>query len=471
MKIQNYILHRIAFPLAVFSAVLFSANGQESSNAPDLDGDGIPNIVDPDIDNDGLPNVMDPNVDGGIAQTGPFAGKYIGDRLDNDNPAENDIDGDDLADDSLGEIDVDGDSEKDDSDFEKDIDGDGRDDDLATELDIDGDGRNDDAIDEDDIDGDGLDDDDDLNEDDIDGDGLKDDEDDDIDGDDRPNSSEFETDTDGDGLSNDDPSENNIDGDNLDNRHDSDDDNDGEFDEDDSDHHPDDDEIEIEIGLSRQGPAPSDSEVKVKIQRMAFGDTEFEIEGNDLPVGNYDIVIDGISRGVLPIIQDGNDTEGEVDFETFPDKAEEQLLDFEVIGLPIEIRLDGVVYFSGIVPTPPDAPMGGGGNPGTNGPVNGGLSPESITGLSWILNDGGTPERLDFLTELTGQEVDLVETEVDNFSYTYQKDSDSSATLVVTLEDDKWDSYFLDFANGTFVRQEFKEGALDDTDSGTFTQS
>jgi len=468
MKTQNNLLKRVAFPLAVFSTSAFTTLAVDGPSAPDLDGDGIPNIVDPDIDNDGLPNGFDPNVDGGIALFGPYKGQYIGDHLNNDNPAETDIDGDTQKDDSLGEIDIDGDSLNDNDDLEKDIDGDGRDDDFPSELDIDGDGKNDDDLDEDDIDGDGLDDNDDLNEDDIDGDGLKDDEDDDIDGDDRLNSSEFETDTDGDGLSNDDPLDTNDDGDNLEDRFDSDDDNDGEPDEDDIDHRPEDDEIEVEIELSRQSAAPSGSEVKVKIQRMAFGDTEFEIEAEDLPVGNYDIVIDGVVRGVLPVVQDGNDTEGEVEFETFPDKPDEMLLDFDVIGLPIEIRLNNVVYFSGTVPTPPDGPTGGGGNGGSNGPVNNGITLDGIEGLSWVFNDGGTPERLDFLTASSGQEVDLAENDIDSFSYTYQKVNDRFATIVVTFDAEKQDAYSLDFSNGTFIRQEFKEGGLDDTDSGTF---
>ena len=206
--------------------------------------------------------------------------------------------------------------------------------------------------------------------------------------------------------------------------------------------------------------------------------SEFEIDAKDLLVGNYDIVIDGIVRGTLPVFQDGNDTEGEVEFETFPDKAEELLLDFDVIGLPIEISLNRVVYFSGTVPTPPDAPTGddgdGGddnGTPGPNDPVNNGLSPDSIDSLSWTLNDGGTLERLDFLSSIAGQEVDLDSNDIDSFSYTYQKDSDPTATLIATFDTDKWDEYTLDFSNGAFVRREFKDGAVDDTDSGTFIQN
>ena len=72
----------------------------------DIDGDGIPNIVDPDVDNDGIPNALDRNVDGGIAKFGPMRGRWVGDRLSNDSTAEKDIDGDGLLDDSLAELEI-----------------------------------------------------------------------------------------------------------------------------------------------------------------------------------------------------------------------------------------------------------------------------------------------------------------------------------------------------------------------------
>ncbi|MCP5560081.1 MAG: hypothetical protein H7A55_20225 [Verrucomicrobiaceae bacterium] len=121
----------------------------------DLDQDGIPNISDPDVDNDGLPNGTDPNVDGGLCVSGPLAGRYIGDRLNNDHRSERDIDGDGLADGSLIENDIDGDGLKNDDVLEDDIDGDGKSDDAADELNIDGDAYNDDSRSERDIDGDG----------------------------------------------------------------------------------------------------------------------------------------------------------------------------------------------------------------------------------------------------------------------------------------------------------------------------
>jgi hypothetical protein len=111
----------------------------QTPNRADLDRDGIPNITDPDIDNDGIPNGKDRNIDGGTARSGPLRGKYIGDSLPNNNPAELDMDADGLADNAANENDIDGDGMTDsDGKGELDIDGDG----VSNGLDgdVDGDG-------------------------------------------------------------------------------------------------------------------------------------------------------------------------------------------------------------------------------------------------------------------------------------------------------------------------------------------
>lgn len=341
-----------ALPLATLAVLAALTGTPARAAAPDLDGDGIPNVVDPDIDNDGIPNALDKNIDGGVAKTGPHAGKYIGDRLDNDNPAEKDIDDDGLPDDSLGEKDTDGDGKLDDEGLETDIDGDRRADDSSTEMDIDGDGRDDDAPDEDDIDGDSLDDDD-HGEDDIDGDDRSDDDDDDIDGDNRRNADGLEDDTDGDGRRDEDADEDNDDGDSRGDRDDDDDDNDGRHDEDDTDHRHEDDELEVEASLTAQPAAPDDSRSRVKIQRMATGKIELEIDARDLPEGDYEVVVNDVVLGALKMIADDDRTEGEQEFETNPNDDDELPLPFDPAGLPVSLRRGGVVYFAGTVPTTP----------------------------------------------------------------------------------------------------------------------
>ncbi len=337
--------------------------------APDLDGDGIPNIVDPDIDNDGIPNALDRNVDGGVCRTGPHAGRYIGDHLDNDSPAERDIDDDGQDDDSLADRDIDGDGRSDDSPLELDIDGDRRNDDSAAERDIDGDGRLDEDMEDDDIDGDGFADDDDS-EMDIDGDSSSDDDDGDIDGDDRLNGDNDEMDTDGDGRDDSANDEDNDDGDSRGDRSDEDDDNDGTDDNNDSDHHPEDDELEVEISLNREAAAPSDGRCRVKIQRMATGKVELELDGRRFPSGAYDVTVDGTVIGQL-LMNNEDEPEGEQEWETNANDEDELPLTIDVIGKPITVSRGGVVFFSGTVPEPPD----GTGNPPVVTPGSGDLIP------------------------------------------------------------------------------------------------
>lgn len=325
----------------------------------DLDGDGIPNVVDLDIDGDGLVNTIDDNMDGGIAREGPYAGRYIGDHVDDDSPAEDDMDDDGLDDDSLGETDIDGDTRDDNDSNELDIDGDDRKDDDDSETDIDSDGRldndgGDGLLQDDDIDGDGLADDD-INEDDIDGDEMSDSNDDDIDGDSLGNSTDIDDDTDGDGTPN--AEDDDTDGDSINDRDDSDDDNDGNTDEDDNDHIGDDDETEVSVSLTANPAAPAGSSVLAEYQKLAGGKVSLEIDAEELLVGSYNVNVNGTVLGPLVVTVDDDGTQGHADFETNPNSDGELPLPFDPAGLSIVIERGGVVYFSGTVPS---APGGGG---------------------------------------------------------------------------------------------------------------
>jgi hypothetical protein len=211
-------------------------------------------------------------------------------------------------------------------------------------------------------------------EDDIDGDSVNDLNDDDIDGDHRGNSADLDDDTDGDGRANPDDRDD-SDGDNLANRDDDDDDNDGDTDEDDADHHGEDDEIEIQTALSPTVHAPNGSRSRVKLQRMATGKIEMVLDGRDIGPGVYDVILDGQVIGQLEMQGDEEESEGEVEFETNANGDDEFNLTVDPIGLPIELAKDGLVYFTGVVPTPPDAPTGGGEDEGDDD--NGGG--ESVT--------------------------------------------------------------------------------------------
>lgn len=121
----------------------------------------------------------------------------------------------------------------------------------------------------------------------------------------------------------------------------------------------------------------------------------------------------------------------------------------------------------------------GGGNGGTPGGTNTvpAEPPAALKGLAYAFLSGATPERLEFLTDTAGIELeDKPRPDEDEpnkpFSYTYTFTTPTNATLVVNLPDNRRDEYDLTFtqgAQGTFVRREFRGDLLTDTDTGAFS--
>jgi len=95
-------------------------------------------------------------------------------------------------------------------------------------------------------------------------------------------------------------------------------------------------------------------------------------------------------------------------------------------------------------------------------------------GLSYSFQSGESRERLEFSTEIGGTEYsdDVGDTEPNVFTYTFSLASTNSAKVVVTYKVGKWDEYDLSYSSaskGNFVRREYKDGVLDDTDTGVFS--
>lgn len=260
---------------------------------PDLDGDGVPNVVDPDIDNDGIPNALDRNIDGGIPKSGPHKGRYIGDHLDNDSPAEKDIDDDGLADDSLGEADIDGDGKHDDSVLEGDVDGDRRLDDASVETDMDGDGREDAAAAEENIDGDGFDDDDHYS-------GVVPT---------TPPPPSVVGGTTGAGK--------------------------------------------VVLVRTPEAPAGAKAKAVVKVQFGVAGLVALEVEVERILAGDYELIVGGVSRGVVTVAGQGGQERGVLRFMAVPRDPADRLLDFAAAGQRMVIRRGETLFFSGVLPEGP----------------------------------------------------------------------------------------------------------------------
>lgn len=103
--------------------------------------------------------------------------------------------------------------------------------------------------------------------------------------------------------------------------------------------------------------------------------------------------------------------------------------------------------------------------------------PQSLAGLSYLFHTGGTPDQLIFQTNESGIEIEDNPKEDDDnpnkfFTYSYVLTSESSATLIVNLPNNRRDEYFLTFTlgqQGTFLREEYRDDRLDDTDRGAFS--
>jgi len=75
---------------------------------------------------------------------------------------------------------------------------------------------------------------------------------------------------------------------------------------------------------------------------------EFDVEVEDIPAGQYALVVDGVERGVIEVNPDDDGTEGEIDFSS-PQDDDDLLLDFDPLGALIEIMDGSTVLFSGVL--------------------------------------------------------------------------------------------------------------------------
>jgi hypothetical protein len=117
---------------------------------------------------------------------------------------------------------------------------------------------------------------------------------------------------------------------------------------------------------------------------------------------------------------------------------------------------------------------GGGAGGGTTDPNLPTEMPVELEGLTYSFHSGGHPDRLVFETATSGTEYgdDEDDNEANIFTYTYTQTGVDTAVLLVQFKADKWDEYELTFSNGaqgSFIRKEYKDGELDDTDMGMFS--
>ena len=92
-------------------------------------------------------------------------------------------------------------------------------------------------------------------------------------------------------------------------------------------------------------PAPGTVKAKWEVTERAR--RKFSVEIEDAPIGAYDLLVAGVPRGVIQVVNNGGDVEGEIEFSN-DDDGDELPLNFDVLGQVISIAQGGVALFEGV---------------------------------------------------------------------------------------------------------------------------
>jgi hypothetical protein len=108
---------------------------------------------------------------------------------------------------------------------------------------------------------------------------------------------------------------------------------------------------ESTTALANVGPDPDahgDARVRVKDDC----DRDFRVEVEDLPVGAYEVLVGGVIRGSVDVVDVTGGTKGELEFDTDADDPDELLLDFDPVGQTVEIRQGTTIFLASTVGAP-----------------------------------------------------------------------------------------------------------------------
>lgn len=106
---------------------------------------------------------------------------------------------------------------------------------------------------------------------------------------------------------------------------------------------------EITVGLNNAGVYPA-GDGEARWERDDDGEIDFDVEIEDVPIGDYTLRVGGISRGTITVTTDDDDTEGEIEFSTPTDDPDELPLDFDPRGQLIEVLEGNTLIFSATLP-------------------------------------------------------------------------------------------------------------------------
>jgi len=105
---------------------------------------------------------------------------------------------------------------------------------------------------------------------------------------------------------------------------------------------------DTELDMINTG-ADGDAKGKSRFRQDVSCNRNFRVEVEKLPVGNYDLVVGGITRGTISVALVLGDEFGEIEFETSPGAAQ-LLLDFDPRGQLVEVKQGATVFLDVTMP-------------------------------------------------------------------------------------------------------------------------
>jgi hypothetical protein len=109
------------------------------------------------------------------------------------------------------------------------------------------------------------------------------------------------------------------------------------------------DKLRIRVDLVNTGAEPAaDGKAELRIKKK--NRMRFKVEAEDLAPANYDVVVDGLVRGVLDVrMQPDGDVEGEIEFDTKRNRGHVPL-SFDPRGKLVTVERAGTVYLQVVFP-------------------------------------------------------------------------------------------------------------------------
>lgn len=105
---------------------------------------------------------------------------------------------------------------------------------------------------------------------------------------------------------------------------------------------------DTELDLNNTG-ADGDAKGKSRFRQDVDCKRNFRVEVEKLPVGNYDLVVGGITRGTIAVALVFGEPVGELEFETSPGPGQ-LLLNFDPRGQLVEVKQGATVYLNVTMP-------------------------------------------------------------------------------------------------------------------------